>query len=184
VLRRVWLQEIKFKNSLKIVLRVLAVLVISAVGLAGYHGALSKVAISEESLGPFQFVYRPLVSANHQEVARLTSEMDLMLASIDVEHRAPLHVYFPDGSAQIGFQVDGVELDLTLSNGTRVQTISEQDFMIARFPQRSPLSSLVGRMRVDPALAEYQMTNGYTASEVMALYNEKTITYLQPVRKI
>jgi hypothetical protein len=169
---------------LRIVLRVLAVLVISAVGLAGYHGALSQVAISEESLGPFQFVYRPVVSVNHQEVAHLTSEIDLMLASIDVEHRAPFHVYFPDGSARIGFQVDGVELDLTLSNGTRVQTISEQEFMVARFPRRSPLSPLVGRMRVGPALAEYQITNGYAASGVMALYNEKTITYLQSVRKI
>jgi hypothetical protein len=169
---------------LRIVLRVLAVLVISTVGLAGYHGAFSLVAISEESLGPFQFVYRPVVSVNHQEVAHLTSEMDVMLASIDVEHRAPLHIYLPDGSAQIGFQVEGVELDLELSNGTRVHTIPEQEFMVASFPRRSPLSPFVGRMRVEALLAEYRTDKGYTASEMMALYDEKTIIYLQSVRKI
>ena len=166
---------------MRIVLRVLAALVLSAVGLAGYHGALSPVLISEESLGPFQFVYRPVVSVNHQKVTRLTSEIDLMLASIDVEHRKPLYVYFPDGSAQIGLKVDGVELDLTLSNGTRVQTIPEQEFLVARFPLRSPLSSFVGRMKVDVALAEYRRVKGYEASGVMTLYDGKTIIYLQSV---
>ncbi len=169
---------------MRIVLRVLAVLVISTVGLAGYHGAFSRVALSEQSLGPFQFVYRPVSSINHKEVAHISSEMGLMLASIDVEHRAPLHIYFPDGSAQIGFQVEDVELELALSNGTRVQIIPEQEFVIARFPRRSPLSPFVGRMKVDPLLADYQITNGYTASEVMTLYDETTITYLTSVRKI
>lgn len=184
MLQRVWLQEIRCNLSLRIVLRVLAVLVISAVGLAGYHGAFSPVAISEESLGPFQFVYRPVASVSHQEVANFTSEMGIMLASIDIDTRSPFHIYFPDGSAQIGFQVDGVELDLTLSNGTRVQTIPEQEFMVARFPRRSPLSSFVGRMRIVPVLAEYRAGKSYTASEMIALYDEKTILYLQSVRKI
>lgn len=107
-----------------------------------------------------------------------------MLTSIDVEHRAPLHIYFSDGSAQIGFQIEDVELELALSNGTRVQIIPEQVFVIARFPRRSPLSPFVGRMKVDPLLADYQITNGYTASEVMTLYDETTITYLTSVRKI
>lgn len=169
---------------MRIVLRVLAVLVVSTVGLAGYHGAFSQVAISEGSLGPFQFVYRPVLSINHQEIAHLSSEMDLMLASIDVEYRAPLHIYFPDGSAHIGFQVEGVELELALSNGTRVQIIPKQEFVVARFPRRSPLSPFVGRMKVDPLLAEYQIANGYTASELMTLYDKKTITYLKSVRKI
>lgn len=161
----------------------LVTLLAGATGMLFYHGAFTKVEIAEERHGPYRLVFRPQIYVTRQSEARITEEIDTMLSGIGVEKRQPMAVYFSDGSAQVGVSVEDVQLNLTLSNGTTTRTIPGEDYMVARFPWKSPLSPMVGYYKVDPVLNRYRETLGYVQTEDMTLYQGDHILYLTRIAR-
>ena len=155
-------------------------------GTAGtlyYHGAFQEVVITEETHGPYRFVFQPQVSVTSQSVGQITDEIDAMLAGIGVEKRRPMAIYFPDGSAQVGLSIEDVELSLMLSNGTATRTVPESEYMSALFPWKSPLSFLVGYYKVDPVMQAYRLKKGYPGAEAMTVYEGDHILHLQRIKR-
>jgi hypothetical protein len=167
----------------KIFLGVLGALILVLAGGAFYMGAYQSVSITEETKGPYRIVYKPTASPEPGDVARITAELAQMLDGLGVDQRSPFEVYLPDGSAEIGFVIEDV-MTISLSDGTRIRVIPEQEMMVTRFPWRNPASFFLGSLKVDPALQAYRHEKGYIKTEAMTTFESAdAITYLQPVRK-
>ena len=156
-------------------------------GGAGYLGLFHGVHVEEGQCGPFKFVYREMSGANMKKVREITDSLAALPTAQGISQRKPLNVYFPDGSAQIGFAVEGApEAKLAaLSGEAKIRDIPAGRCMKAEFPWKNPMSFMVGYMKVDPALKKHRESHGYKKVEAMTLNldQEKSILYLQPVVK-
>jgi RNAse (barnase) inhibitor barstar len=171
---------------LKAVLWTLAVALVATAGFLAYLGGFERVEIIERSQSPIQYIYRPLATVTSEQASEITSELDHLLDILGVDHRMPLDIVFPDGSAQIGFQLSDVEMNIALSNGTRVREIPRQDVMLTKFPLRASMS-MSGRLadwKIYPQLKTHRIANGYAATEAMTRYESDVITYIQPIVKL
>lgn len=158
---------------------VLAALMISAAGLAGYAGLLAP-SLHEETRGPYHYLYRP-VSNDPTDRQLAAQELGQLLASLQVDQRWRLSVEHTDGTAETGFLIEDVTLSMALSDGTRTRTIDPNNMMVVSFPDRISYASTIARFRTDRMLNQRRAAAGYLDTEIMTLYRDDQITFLQPI---
>ena len=169
-------------SKLRILSIVFAVIAVALLGLAGYLGVFLSVDVSEEEMGPYRLIYRPIETVEFDEVGRITDEVATMLDGLEITDRAPMQVYYPDGRAEIGFVVGEDIRSLNLSDGTTLRTVPRQTMMTAVFPWRHPVSFLVAGNRIPAAFEDYRQLRDFSEAESMTVYRGTQILYLQPVR--
>jgi len=150
---------------------------------AAWMGAFHRVEVAERDCGPFTFVYLPIAAGEMGQVGAITTRIDAALEAAGVRARKPLDVFYPDGTGEIGFAVEGTTPAqlAALPDKTADRTIPAQRCMAVEFPWRNRLSFMVGYVKVDPALAAWRAAHGYRKVEAMALNDGGTILYLQPI---
>ncbi|MFN7964396.1 MAG: hypothetical protein U0V87_01745 [Acidobacteriota bacterium] len=150
---------------------------------ASYLGVFERVTVTEGTPGPFAFVYRDMSGTSMSQVGTITSELDALLSAHGLANRKPLDAFFPDGHAEIGFAIDGVDQQALAGLGSNVKhrDVRTQRSMIASFPWRSRLSFIVGAAKTDPAFADYRAQHGYAKSEAYMLNTGDTILCFQPI---
>jgi hypothetical protein len=169
---------------MKIVLAVLGVLLVAAMAMLGWLGALTGVQVREQDLGPYPFVYVQDTTTDLKQVWHLTDALGKRLDAAGFTQRQPAQIYYPTGRGiqnQIGFIVDRTVPFELLGAETFFRTIPEQRYVAARFPFRNALSYVVGRFRVEPALNEYRKQKNQGETHGMVIHEGGSILYLQPV---
>lgn len=162
---------------------ILVILVVVVLAVAAYLGLFHGVHVEEAECGPFKFVYREMSGTNMKKVGEITNALAGLLDAQGITQRKPLDVFFPDGAAQIGFAVEGApESKLAaLSGEMKIRDVPIGRCMKADFPWKSPLSFMVGYIKVDPAFRKHRESHGYRKVEAMALNQGSNILYLQPI---
>jgi hypothetical protein len=149
-----------------------------------YLGLFSGFAVTEGEPGPFVFVYREMRGTSMSEVGKITSDLNAILEDRGIRRR-PLDAFFPDGSAQIGFEVTGADETTLAALGPAMKRreVAAERSMTVTFPWRNRLSFIVGAMKTDPAFAKYRAQHGLAKAEAYLLNAGDTILYFQPIRQ-
>ncbi len=170
---------------MKILLGIVVVCAIVVIAICGWLGAFQTVVIGERLQGPTTFVYREMTGNNMKTVGDITTGLAKVLDGAAVTQRKPMDVFYPDGRAEIGFEVEGATHTTlaSLGDGIKVRELPVQSYMYTIFPWKNPASFLVGFFKVDKALAAYRKSHGYKKVEAMTINEGKTIVYLQPIVK-
>ena len=174
------------ENNVKTVLVVSVAIALIVTLFAGWLGAFRSISIAERSAGPFLLIYREMDGTDMRQVATITDRIAALLDAHHIDRRKPFAIYFPGGRAnQIGFVVDGSDETAlrAVASDAQVRTIAAETVMTTEFPWRSPLSFVVGYMKVDPALTRHRAAHGYIRTEAYAMNDGDRIVYMQPARK-
>jgi hypothetical protein len=152
---------------------------------AGYLGVFSTLVVTEGSPGSFVFVYREMRGTSMSEVEAITSELSALLEAQQIR-RQPLDAFFPDGRAEIGFAVSGVDAPTlaALASHMKHREVLSPPSMVARFPWRNRLSFIVGAAKADRAFAAYRAAHSYAKVEAYMLNMGETILFFQPIRAV
>ena len=170
---------------MKILLWIVVVCAAVVVAICGWLGAFQTVVIGERLQGPSTLVYREMTGTNMKTVGDITTGLAATLDAAGITQRKPMDVFFPDGRAEIGFEVDGTTPAklATLGDGIKARELPVQKYMYTMFPWKNPASFMVGFFKVDKALAEYRRAHGFKKVEAITINGGKTIVYLQPIVK-
>ena len=170
---------------LKLAASIAAVLLLGIAGTLAAHGAFAPLNISEQTAGPYDFVYRTAPQGDFGAVRSITTELEAAFRTMGVHDMKPLDVFFPPDShepAQIGFIVAKTDLPRIsqMANPPRYRVIPAGEFLTAALPYRSPFSFMVGYWKVDPKLREYRAANGLKQTWAATINEGPRILYLQP----
>ncbi len=173
---------------MKIVILIVIVLAVGLIVFCAYMGAFIGVAISEQKMGPYYFVYREMTGTDFSQVGKITTEINDRLKAGGFQSAKPFDVFYPEGSGtsnEIGFIIpeDQAALISKLGNEVKSKTIPEQDYMVTEFPYRNPMSFFFGYLKVDPALKKHREEFGYKKVQAISINEGERITYLQPIVK-
>ncbi len=171
--------------TLKLSSSVIAFLLLAATGALAAHGAFASVTISEQTIGPYEFVYRTAPQGDFGAVRTITTELEGAFRAAGVRDMKPLDVFFPPDShepSQIGFIVAAPDVPriAQLANAPRHRVIAAGEFLTATLPYRSPLSFMVGYWKVEPKLSAYRETHGLRHTWAATINEGPRILYLQP----
>lgn len=158
---------------------------IVVIAICGWLGAFRTVVIGERLQGPSTLVYREMTGNNMKTVGDITTALAGVLDGAGITQRKPMDVFYPDGRAEIGFEVEGAAAPklAALGDGIKSRDLPVQRYMYTIFPWKNPASFMVGFFKVDKALAEYRKAKGYKKVEAMTINEGNTIVYLQPIVK-
>ena len=170
--------------ALRIVAIITGGILTLAVAIPWAHGAFRSVVITEQELGPYEFVYHTAPQGNFGAIRRITMDIEGDLRRVGIEDMQPFDVYpSSPGPSDIGFILQPKDLDKALAiRHTLVhRTIAAQRFLTAVFPYRSPFSFIVGFWKVDPRLRHYRDEHHLRRTWAATLNQGPTILYLQPL---
>jgi hypothetical protein len=176
-------------NTMPLLLRkalvLLAVMAGTLVALGAYLGAFEKVVIEERVTGPFSMVYGEAKGSDAKVVGEITTALQADLERAGIGHIEPCDVFHPDGHSEIGFLVAPRDTAFlaSLAPGWQRRVIPAAPSMTVRFPWKSPLSFVVGFMKVDPALRSWRASHGYRAAPAYVIHEEETSLYIQPIAR-
>ena len=170
---------------MKILLGIVVVCAVIVIAISGWLGAFQTVTIGERLQGPTTLVYREMTGNNMKTVGDITTGLATVLDGAGITARKPMDVFYPDGRAEIGFEVDNAAQSklAALGEGIKVRELPVQRYMYTIFPWKNPASFMVGFFKVDKALGEYRKSHGYKQVEAMTINEGNTIVYLQPIVK-
>ena len=170
---------------LKITLAIIGIVVALVVGLLSYLGGFSTITIEEKQMGPFYLVYREMKGTDMSQIGIITNELNDVLVKKGYATHKPFDVFYPDGHAEIGFEVDEAEYSRFSAADTSYlsKEIPGQRFMTTTFPWKMVMSYMVGFMKVDPALEAYRKQHGYRKTWAATRHDDDIITYLQPIEQ-
>ncbi len=152
-----------------------------AAGLLYYHGAFVSVTVKEGSYGPYQFVYRSVGEGDYRQAWRVIRELEPVLDKIGVTERKPLALSTTTGALEIGYVIEGVVLNMALSDGTRVRTIASHNYMVTTTPWHSVLSLVVGNLQTRQPFSDYRAANGYQDAMSMTLLDGPALYHFQRI---
>lgn len=161
-------------------------LVLGILAVIATHGAFDTIVITERVAGPYEFVYRTAPHGNFRAVRRITTELENSFQAAGIRDIKPLDIYFPAGSSestQIGFVVAATDLDriAKLPHPPLHRTIPAQAFLTTSIRYTSPISFMIGSLKVAPRLDEYRAANGLKQTWAATINEGRTILYLQPI---
>lgn len=169
---------------MKIVLGALAALLVAALGVLGWLGALSPVSVVERDVGPYQFVYVQAATADPARIGELTHALGERLDAAGIAARKPAQEYSPAGRGmqnQIGFMVgQSVNRDV-LGTETYFRPIPVQRCMVVTFPFRNRLSFALAEMRVASAFEAHRAQQKYAETSTLVILDGDRILYLEPI---
>jgi hypothetical protein len=148
------------------------------------HAAFRSVVITEQDLGPYEFVYATAPQGTFGAIRRITVAIEGDLSRAGIEDMKPFDVYpSSPGPSDIGFILQAKDLAKALAiRPTLVhRTIAAQRFLTATFPYRSPFSFIVGFWKVDPRLRRYRDEHHLQRTWAATLNQGPAILYLQPL---
>lgn len=169
---------------MKILLGALGAALAIVLGLLGWMGALSPVAVAERDMGPYQFVYVQEASSEHAKVDELTDALAQRLDAAGVTARKPAQEYYPVSRGiqnQVGFMVDQTVQPDALGAEAFQRPIAVQRYMVVEFPYRNHLSFAIARLRIEPALRRYGGARKYVETSSMVIQDGASILYLSPI---
>ncbi|HPS58328.1 MAG TPA: GyrI-like domain-containing protein [Spirochaetota bacterium] len=165
-------------------------------GLAGYLGMFSSVAVTQKSAGPYLLVYEKFTGP-YSETGPVQMKLYESLKTDGIETFRGFGIYLSDPEkvpaselrSEVGCIIEAKDYAKVkaLSGRYSVKNFEKEDCVYAEFPIKNNLSYIAGVMTVYPALGNYIKKNGLTdrTGYSMEIYDipAKKITYLFPLIK-
>lgn len=182
------------KKLVKILLALVIGIIILLTAVYAYYGGFRTVNFEEKETGG---VYENVTGDYSQSPVVMDSIYYALLNDYKIETTKGAGMYYDNPQqveksklrSEIGCILD-TPLDsmqmVVLSSRFKVKTLPKSDYIVGEFPNKGMISTMVGIMKVYPALTKYIETAGYKKDEpVMEIYDvpAKVIIYRQSVSK-
>lgn len=185
------------KKAMAIILIVVAVIIIVSGGIYAYYGGFSKVVPYTAQQGGETIVYKEVIGDYKQTPSVMDEVYYSLLNDNKIETTKGFGIYYDNPRnvetsklrSEIGCMLDEPVDSTTLvdiSARYKVKIYPEDTYLVAEFPNKGMISTLVGIMKVYPALNKYAKENGFQEdSPVAEIYDmpSKKILYRKQLIK-
>jgi hypothetical protein len=181
-------------KTLKFVLIVLGVILISLVSYYAYMGGFNKVVVQEEELGPFDFVMVERYG-DYSQTPYIQDSLMKELAAFQVASKMAFGIYYdnPNNTSKkpeeyhsvVGLvleNADSMQIELLHKNGFRIERMGKTHSTVVHFPKKTNLSVILGIFKAYPALNEYRKAKNYSEVPALELYSRDEIIYAMEVK--
>lgn len=178
---------------MKKVVKILLVIVIGIIfilsAVYAYYGGFRSVKFEVKETGGEIFVYENVTGDYSQSPVVMDSIYYALLNDLKIEttngagifYDNPQHVEKSKLRSEIGCILDS-DVDSTkmveLSHRFKVKVLPKTDYILTEFPNKGMMSTIVGIMKVYPAMTDFVEKNGYKDSPVMEIYDVPTMTII------
>ncbi|EGK00622.1 MULTISPECIES: GyrI-like domain-containing protein [Dysgonomonas] len=185
------------KKLVKILLALVIGIIILLTAVYAYYGGFRTVNFEEKETGGEVFVYENVTGDYSQSPVVMDSIYYALLNDYKIETTKGAGMYYDNPQqveksklrSEIGCILD-TPLDsmqmVVLSSRFKVKTLPKSDYIVGEFPNKGMISTMVGIMKVYPAMTKYIETTDYKADgPVIEIYDvpAKVIIYRQSVSK-
>ena len=173
------------------------IVIVFAAGVAGFlaHlGMFSKLAVSEQKMGPYVYAYEEFTGP-YQKTMPVFARVNALLSAEGVKAERGLGVYFDNPSqvspdklrSNCGSIIEDKDISKIpgLAQKLKIGTFSEAECAVVEFPAKSMIAYMIAPMKVYPVLSKYMADKGYKVKEAYELYDmpNKKILYIIPIVK-
>jgi len=174
-------------------------LIIVILVILAYHDFFKTPKIEEKEVGPFTIAVKRYIGS-YYKVGPTMNEVDKLLRDIGLKPTRGVGLYYDDPAkkdqnklrSDVGDMIGRVD-EKTLEKikeKLTVKEIEKQRAVVVTFPIKSPLSYMIGPMKVYPAITKYFKEKGYpeyseSKGYGMEIYNipNKVTLYIIPLAK-
>lgn len=151
-----------------------------------YSWYFQSITIEEKEMWPYTLVYEAYTGDYASVQPVIDKIYDGLLYDFQIKTTASFGIYYDNLASSVGVVV-GPEYSLELSrlrDKYNVKIWNKQKALVAEFPYKSPLSIIVGVMKVYPEYQKYVLSGGIQMREVMEIYDRtaKKIFYVMPIK--
>ncbi|GAB6121272.1 GyrI-like domain-containing protein [Dysgonomonas termitidis] len=185
------------KKIVKILLALIFGIIILLVAIYAYYGGFRTVNFEVKEAGGEVFVYENVTGDYSQSPVVMDSIYYALLNDYKIGTTKGAGMYYDNPQqveksklrSEIGCILDTYPDSMqmvVLSNRFKVKVLPKGNYIVGEFPNKGMISTIVGIMKVYPALTKYIETAGYKKDEpVMEIYDvpAKVIIYRQSVSK-
>jgi hypothetical protein len=189
-------------KTIKIILIVLAILIIALVAFYAYYGGFKKMNISVAKAGGEVLIYEKIQGDYKQSGVIMDKIYYALLNEDKIETIKGFGIYYDNPKkvkksklrSEAGYILEKKDLDKfpILENKYTIRPLLEKEYIITEFPYKGKTSTLLGIMKVYPALNKFAKLNGYKEdSPVMEIYDvpnnkilyRKELIVLTPIKQ-
>ncbi len=179
----------------KVILIIILILLAAAVAFLAYSGMFAEIVIKEETLGPYQLVYKRHAGP-YREAGKIMDEINNSLKENEnIETSLGFGIYYDDPKrthvedlrSDIGVILDKKDYAKipALKKKYKVKKYAKTKNAVVEFPFKTKLSIIIGIMRVYKQLEAYRKEKKYKNASIMEIYdmpNKKIIYAAKIVR--
>ena len=161
-------------SFIKKILLIFILLTLLIVAILAYHDFFTSPKVTEKEMGPYLIATKRFVGS-YYKVGPTMTEVDTQLRNLGVKSTLGIGLYY-DSPAQkkenelrsdVGNVLENVnEITLTkIKKELDVKEIKKQKAVVVAYPIKSPLSYMLGAMKVYPAITQYWQEKKYPNSK-------------------
>lgn len=179
-------------DATKISLVVILIIVIGGVIFLNHIGFFSNISVEEKKMGPYVLVYEDHIG-DYKGTKKIQDDIyEMLLDEYNIEANKGFAIYYDDPKKVAKEELKSIagcilekadygSIQRLKDNNIKItETSNNQEYVVADFPMKNPISVLVGIMKVHPAIADHFEKNGYEQKPMMEIYDvpEKKIIYM------
>ncbi|MGZ4056798.1 MAG: GyrI-like domain-containing protein [Bacteroidia bacterium] len=182
-------------KKLKIILAIFALLIIIGFIYAGYLNAFSHVNVEDKTEGGYKLVGLDFTGP-YSKVGKFMMDAEKKLSDNNIKSPKGFGIYYDDPKitpeekcrsfvGDILLEKDFNQIPKLKSLGFKIDSIPESPSVVAYFPIKSPLSYMIGPMKVYPEITKYMTEKNYKSNLSLEVYDadNKMIMFVMQYKK-